>query len=132
MRKSDGAVRPGRSRRATSRVRGSPRRIGTTSPEVRTSSGPSRPNSTGAERTHGPLGVPPGPACKVHDSHVRLSGVDTDGKQGDPVPSRITREALHARITGPDRPVLVEALGAGFYADAHLPGAINIPPGRVD
>lgn len=27
---------------------------------------------------------------------------------------------------------LVEALGAGFYADAHLPGAINIPPGQVD
>jgi rhodanese-related sulfurtransferase len=26
----------------------------------------------------------------------------------------------------------VEALGAGFYDDAHLPGAINIPPGRVD
>ena len=48
------------------------------------------------------------------------------------MPSRITREALHARITGPDRPVLVEALGAGFYADAHLPGALNIPPGHVD
>lgn len=48
------------------------------------------------------------------------------------MPSRITREALHARITGPDRPVLVEALGVGFYADAHLPGAVNIPPGRVD
>ena len=28
--------------------------------------------------------------------------------------------------------MLVEALGAGFYADAHLPGAINIPPGHVD
>jgi rhodanese-related sulfurtransferase len=48
------------------------------------------------------------------------------------LPSRITREALQARITGADRPVLVEALGAGFYADAHLPGAINIQPGRVD
>jgi rhodanese-related sulfurtransferase len=30
------------------------------------------------------------------------------------------------------RPILVEALGAGFYEDAHLPGAINIPPGQVD
>jgi rhodanese-related sulfurtransferase len=28
--------------------------------------------------------------------------------------------------------VLVEALGAAFYGDAHLPGAINIPPGQVD
>jgi rhodanese-related sulfurtransferase len=48
------------------------------------------------------------------------------------LPDRITRETLHARLTSPDRPVVVEALGAGFYADAHLPGAINIPPGRVD
>ena len=23
-------------------------------------------------------------------------------------------------------------MGAAFYADAHLPGAINIPPGQVD
>ena len=27
---------------------------------------------------------------------------------------------------------LVEALGSGYYADAHLPGAINIPPDQVD
>jgi rhodanese-related sulfurtransferase len=27
---------------------------------------------------------------------------------------------------------IVEALGAGFFADAHLPGAINIPPDQVD
>src|SRR5688572_18009202 len=39
---------------------------------------------------------------------------------------------LAARLAGPDRPVLVEALGAAFYADAHLPGAINIPPAHVD
>jgi rhodanese-related sulfurtransferase len=26
----------------------------------------------------------------------------------------------------------VEALGAAFYGDAHLPGAINSPPGQVD
>ena len=48
------------------------------------------------------------------------------------MPSRITRKTLHARLTGPGRPVLVEALGAAFYADAHLPGAVNIPPGQVD
>jgi rhodanese-related sulfurtransferase len=48
------------------------------------------------------------------------------------VPARINRQALRARITGPDPPVVVEALGAGFYADAHLPGAVNIPPGHVD
>ena len=48
------------------------------------------------------------------------------------MPARISRQALHDRLTSPDPPVLVEALGAGFYTDAHLPGALNIPPGRVD
>lgn len=27
---------------------------------------------------------------------------------------------------------LVEALGAQYYADAHLPGAVNLPPGLVE
>ena len=48
------------------------------------------------------------------------------------MPARITRDALIARLADEDRPILVEALGAAFYADAHLPGAINIPAGRVD
>lgn len=48
------------------------------------------------------------------------------------MPTRITREVLHDRLAGPCPPVLVEALGAGFYDDAHLPGAVNIPPGHVD
>ena len=48
------------------------------------------------------------------------------------LPARITRDALFARLAAPDRPILVEALGAAFYADAHLPGAINVPPGHVD
>ena len=48
------------------------------------------------------------------------------------MPTHITREALYARLAGPDHPVVVEALGGAFYADAHLPGAINIPPGHVD
>jgi rhodanese-related sulfurtransferase len=48
------------------------------------------------------------------------------------LPTRITLEALRQRMTGQRRPTLVEALGAGFYADAHLPRALNIPPGHVD
>ena len=48
------------------------------------------------------------------------------------MPSHISRSDLHHRITNSDCPILVEALGAGFYDDAHLPGAINIPPGQVD
>lgn len=48
------------------------------------------------------------------------------------MPTPITREDLQARLASRGRPVLVEALGAAFYADAHLPGAINIPRGQVD
>lgn len=48
------------------------------------------------------------------------------------MPARITREALVERLAAPGSPVLVEALGAAFYADAHLPSAINVPAGRVD
>jgi rhodanese-related sulfurtransferase len=48
------------------------------------------------------------------------------------LPSRIDREALHARMSSVDKPVLIEALGTGFYLDAHLPGAVNIPPTHVD
>ena len=48
------------------------------------------------------------------------------------MPSYISREDLQNRMTDGDRPTLVEALGAGYYTDAHLPGAINIPPGQVD
>jgi rhodanese-related sulfurtransferase len=48
------------------------------------------------------------------------------------VATRITREDLHLRITSGEPTVLIEALGAAYYADAHLPGAVNIPPGQVD
>jgi rhodanese-related sulfurtransferase len=48
------------------------------------------------------------------------------------LPTAITRQELQARLERTDRPVLVEALGGAFFADAHLPGAVNIPPGNVD
>ena len=48
------------------------------------------------------------------------------------MPTRITREDLVARIAARDSIVIVEALGSAFYADAHLPGAVNIPPNQVD
>ena len=35
-------------------------------------------------------------------------------------------------MEGPEPPVLIEALGAAYFADAHLPGAVNIPPGQVE
>ncbi len=48
------------------------------------------------------------------------------------MPTSITRTDLRLEMEGPEPPVLVEALGAAYFADAHLPGAINIPPGQVD
>ena len=48
------------------------------------------------------------------------------------MPNHISRDDLHHLMTNGQRPVLVEALGAAYYADAHLPGAVNIPPGHVD
>ena len=47
------------------------------------------------------------------------------------MPTHISRDDLHHLMTNGQRPVLVEALGAAYYADAHLPGAVNIPPGDV-
>jgi rhodanese-related sulfurtransferase len=48
------------------------------------------------------------------------------------VPTPITRTDLRLEMEGPEPPVLIEALGAAYFADAHLPGAINIPPGQAD
>ena len=48
------------------------------------------------------------------------------------MPARITREDLQDRLAGGSKPVVVEASGAAFYDDAHISGAINIPPGQVD
>lgn len=44
----------------------------------------------------------------------------------------ISREELAARLRREERVAIVEALGPAFYADAHLPGAVNIPPDQVD
>jgi rhodanese-related sulfurtransferase len=48
------------------------------------------------------------------------------------LPTLIARDDLYERIVGPDPVTVVEALGAAYYDDAHLPGAINVPPGLVD
>ncbi len=44
----------------------------------------------------------------------------------------ISRQELQAKLASSEPPVLIEALGAAYFADAHLPGAINIPPDQVD
>ena len=44
----------------------------------------------------------------------------------------ISRRDLQAKLGSGGPPVLVEALGPDYFSDAHLPGAINIPPDQVD
>lgn len=44
----------------------------------------------------------------------------------------ISRDALYRSLRDKEAIVLVEALGAEFFADAHLPGALNMPPDQVD
>ena len=48
------------------------------------------------------------------------------------MPAHISIAELARRIAADDAPQLVEALGPPFYADAHLPGAVNLPPDQVD
>jgi rhodanese-related sulfurtransferase len=47
-------------------------------------------------------------------------------------PKPISRDELHRSLTSGDPPTLVEALGPAYFDDAHLPGAVNIPPDQVD
>ena len=47
------------------------------------------------------------------------------------MPTAITRTDLQREMEGPVPLVLIEALGAAYFADAHLPCAINSPPGQV-
>jgi rhodanese-related sulfurtransferase len=44
----------------------------------------------------------------------------------------ISRDELLEMLHGESPVSLVEALGPAYYADAHLPGAINIPLDQVD
>ena len=44
----------------------------------------------------------------------------------------ISRDELKGRLDRGEEVVLVETLGPGYYEDAHLPGAINIPHTEVD
>lgn len=43
----------------------------------------------------------------------------------------ISRDELKQKIDRGDRFVLVETLAPQTYQHAHLPGAINLPPGEV-
>lgn len=43
----------------------------------------------------------------------------------------IGREELRAEIVGGDPPILLEVLAPQYYRHSHLPGALNLPPGKV-
>lgn len=47
------------------------------------------------------------------------------------MPGTITREDLKRKIDGGEYFRLVETLGEEKYRNAHLPGAINLPPDRI-
>jgi rhodanese-related sulfurtransferase len=47
------------------------------------------------------------------------------------IPS-ISREELKRKLDADEDFVIVDALPPMSYAHSHLPGAINLPPGRVD
>jgi rhodanese-related sulfurtransferase len=61
-----------------------------------------------------------------------VMGATDSSRRGAALTTPISREDLRAKLANPEPPVLVEALGSAFFADAHLPGAINIPPDQVD
>jgi rhodanese-related sulfurtransferase len=44
----------------------------------------------------------------------------------------ITRAALRNKLESERKPLLVEALPAKYFQQAHLPGAINIPHDAID
>jgi rhodanese-related sulfurtransferase len=48
------------------------------------------------------------------------------------VVASIGREELKAKIDRGDHFVLLEVLGPQYYRHSHLPGAQNLPPGKVE
>lgn len=43
----------------------------------------------------------------------------------------IGREELRTKIEGEAPPILLEVLAPRYYRHSHLPGALNIPPGKA-
>ena len=45
--------------------------------------------------------------------------------------ANIVRNDLEAKIAGEDLFILLEVLAPPYYRHSHLPGALNLPPGKV-
>jgi rhodanese-related sulfurtransferase len=48
------------------------------------------------------------------------------------VVANIGREELKAKIDRGDHFVLLEVLAPPYFRHSHLPGAVNLPPGKVE
>ncbi len=59
-----------------------------------------------------------------------LARMTADRHAAPPVPV-ISREELHARLTGANPPALFEVLPLGYWRKHHLPTAMNLPPGQA-
>jgi rhodanese-related sulfurtransferase len=53
-------------------------------------------------------------------------------RRASAVIANIGRDELKAKIDQGDHFVLLEVLGPQYYRHSHLPGAVNLPPGKVD
>ena len=45
--------------------------------------------------------------------------------------ANIGREELRARVDGGEHTILLEVLAPRYFRHSHLPGALNLPPGKV-
>ena len=43
----------------------------------------------------------------------------------------IGREELRTKMDSSDPPILLEVLAPQYYRHSHLPGALNLPPGKA-
>jgi rhodanese-related sulfurtransferase len=52
-------------------------------------------------------------------------------RRTDSVVANISRDELRAKIDRGDPFILLEVLAPRYYRHSHLPGALNLPPGKV-
>jgi rhodanese-related sulfurtransferase len=53
-------------------------------------------------------------------------------RRASAVIANIGRDELKAKIDQGDHIFLLEVLGPPYYRHSHLPGAVNLPPGKAD
>jgi rhodanese-related sulfurtransferase len=64
--------------------------------------------------------------CICNDCFFNFNPKDIDMNR------TISREELHRRMLSAAQPTLIEALPQKYYADKHLPRALNMPHDQVD